>query len=241
MRPTARTCTGLTSGWCVSLRPPHPIVAISHGTDCTPRSLTHILRSRANLQMNSVILFFPYRFGTAFAAHAWSATLRKSRALALRTGEKLRKLNTEDASADYEQLFSLPAAAIYAALCAAIFFDSVRHTERFAGAFPTGHSRSAAGTMTSSDIALYVGGPGLYPVPPLALMAAKRRWGHSPAMVMCSLALPFAFTGHAVERLVVDLRCEPSSLLTQPTAVFHAASALAIVGAYVQSRALQMV
>ena len=44
---------------------------------------------------------------------------------------------------------------------------------------------------------------------------------------------------HAAERLVVDLHCEPTSLLTQPTACFHVATALAIMAAYVHALALE--
>ena len=44
---------------------------------------------------------------------------------------------------------------------------------------------------------------------------------------------------HAAERLVVDLHCEPASLLTQPTACFHVATALAIMAAYVHALALE--
>ena len=43
---------------------------------------------------------------------------------------------------------------------------------------------------------------------------------------------------HALERLVTDLRCEPTSLLTQPTACFHVFTAIAISGAYVQAHAV---
>ena len=44
---------------------------------------------------------------------------------------------------------------------------------------------------------------------------------------------------HAAERLVVDLHCEPTSLLTQPTACFHVATALAIMAAYVHALTLE--
>ena len=48
-----------------------------------------------------------------------------------------------------------------------------------------------------------------------------------------------ALAQHAAERLVVDLHCEPTSLLTQPTACFHVATALAIMAAYVHALALE--
>ena len=104
---------------------------------------------------------------------------------------------------------------------------------------PTSRARNLAGSVTPTEIALYVGLPGLYCAPTLALMSSMRTWGHAPALVACLLALPVAFSGHASERLVLNLACHPTSLLAQPTAIFHAASGVAIAAAYVQARALQ--
>ena len=124
-------------------------------------------------------------------------------------------------------------------MAVALFLEAVRHTERFRYAFPTSRARNLAGSVTPTEIALYVGLPGLYCAPTLALMSSMRTWGHAPALVACLLALPVAFSGHASERLVLNLACHPTSLLAQPTAIFHAASGVAIAAAYVQARALQ--
>ena len=139
-------------------------------------------------------------------------------------------------------------------------------------AFPTGHSRFL--TLTPVEIMLYVGLPGLYPLPVLWRMAPiltltltltvtvivtvtvtvtvtltlnqvlwrmaqLRSWGCVPAIALCVVALPLGFCAHAAERLVADLHCEPTSLLTQPTACFHVATALAITAAYVHALALE--
>ena len=55
----------------------------------------------------------------------------------------------------------------------------------------------------------------------------------------CAYACVPTVAQHAAERLVVDLHCEPTSLLTQPTACFHVATALAIMAAYVHALALE--
>ena len=70
-------------------------------------------------------------------------------------------------------------------------------------------------------------------------MAQLRSWGCVPAIALCVVALPLGFCAHAAERLVGDLHCEPTSLLTQPTACFHVATALAITAAYVHALALE--
>ena len=70
-------------------------------------------------------------------------------------------------------------------------------------------------------------------------MAQLRSWGCVPAIALCVVALPLGFCAHAAERLVADLHCEPTSLLTQPTACFHVATALAITAAYVHALALE--
>ena len=160
--------------------------------------------------MNCVIAFFPYRFLVAVAARLFGSS---------------------------EADVSGVGAAGYAGVCALLFFDMVRRTETFAAGFPTGVARASNG-LSAVDTALYIGLPGLYPVPTLLLMANRRKWGHTPSMLACLVALPLAFTGHASEKLVLDFFCEPTSLLLQPTATFHVFSGVAIAAAYVQARAL---
>ena len=59
-----------------------------------------------------------------------------------------------------------------------------------------------------------------------------------PAVFLSVLALPVGFCGHALERLVADLHCDPTAWLLQPTAVLHWGAGLAIVGGYVQTHAM---
>ena len=70
-------------------------------------------------------------------------------------------------------------------------------------------------------------------------MAMRRTWGCFPAVVLSVLALPIGFCGHALERLVADLHCDPTAWLLQPTAILHWGAGLAIMGAYVQTHALE--
>lgn len=160
--------------------------------------------------MNCVIAFFPYRYFVSLAAGLIG--IQETRISGL-------------------------AAAGYAAVCAAAFYDMYSKTDDFLQAFPTGKAR-AEHSLTALDTALYIGVPGLYPVPTLGLMALRKSWGHVPSMLICLIALPVAFMGHAAEKLVLDYRCEPTSLLTQPTATFHLFTGVAIAAAYVQARAL---
>ena len=160
--------------------------------------------------MNCVIAFFPFRFLFSSAAHL---------------------INGSDEGA------SGVAAAGYVAVCAFLFSDMVVKTETFRNGFPTGVARAANG-LSALETALYIGLPGLYPLPTLLLMGQRGSWGHVPAMLTCLLTLPIAFLGHAAEKLVLDFRCEPTSLWSQPTATFHFFSGLAIAAAFVQARAL---
>ena len=109
-------------------------------------------------------------------------------------------------------------------------------TDLYHSAFPTGHTRYL--TLKPVEILLYVGLPGLYPLPALVRMALRRSWGYVPALAVSVISLPLGFCAHSLERLVVDLRCEPTALLTQPTACFHVATGVAIIAAYVMARSL---
>ena len=160
--------------------------------------------------MNCVIAFFPYRFLFSSAAHL---------------------IGVSDLGA------SGAAAAGYVAVCAVLFFDMVAKTDTFRNGFPTGVARAANG-LSALETALYIGLPGLYPLPTLLRMGQRGSWGHLPSMITCLLTLPIAFLGHAAEKLVLDFRCDPTSPWTQPTATFHFFSGLAIAAAFVQSRAL---
>ena len=162
--------------------------------------------------MNCVIAFFPYRFICSIIAELCGATDRSA---------------------------SKKAAVGYALLCALLFGDMYRQTEFYINGFPTGKARAAVG-LGAIETALYIGLPGLYPVPTFCLMSLRRKWGYVPAMLCCLIALPTAFMGHASERLVLDFRCDSTSLLTQPTATFHIFSGIAIAAAYVQARALML-
>ena len=123
--------------------------------------------------MNSVILFFPYRG-------------------LLTTLTALTRVDERRASA--------AAAALYAALVCVLLLhpvpdgapsppsaaaasgarsDASDYWRRYDGGFPTGRLRS---DLSAKEIALYVGGPGLYAVPLLASSAARRHWGHPPSM-----------------------------------------------------------
>jgi len=161
--------------------------------------------------MNCVIAFFPYRF--IFSACASAAGIS-------------------------DRAASGAAAAGYLAISVALFADMFRKTELYHESFPTGRLRSVK-TLTPIETMMYIGAPGLYPLPTLGLMAIRRSWGYLPSMYTCLVFLPLAFVCHAAERLVVDFRCDPTSLLTQPTACFHVASGVAIAAAYVQARALE--
>ena len=110
------------------------------------------------------------------------------------------------------------------------------HTPLYHQAFPTGRARAMS--LTPLDILLYIGLPGLYPLPLLPLATMRKSWGCVPAMFLAALALPVGFSGHALERLVVDLHCDPAARVLQPTSVLHWGSGLAIMAAYVQAHAL---
>ena len=79
----------------------------------------------------------------------------------------------------------------YAALVASQFAWASEMTGQFHQAFPTGHSRFL--TLQPVEIMLYVGLPGLYPLPVLWRMAQLRSWGCVPAMALCVVALPLGF------------------------------------------------
>lgn len=160
--------------------------------------------------MNCVIAFFPFRF--------------LAMALARASGLGERALST-------------PSAVAFGCVCAQQMHWALGQTDLYHEAFPTGRARSKAGSLDAVQIALYLGLPGLYPLPTLLVMRLKRTWGHVPAIFTCLVALPLAFVAHGCERLVVDLACSPTSSV-QPTAIFHVASAVAIAAAYVQARAL---
>lgn len=162
--------------------------------------------------MNCVIAYFPFRFLFSSVANL---------------------LGVSDADA------SGAAAVGYVALCAGLLYDMISKTTTFRHGFPTGVARAANG-LSALETALYIGLPGLYPVPTLLLMAQRGSWGHIPAMITCVLTLPIAFMGHAAEKLVLDFRCDSTSLWTQPTATFHFFSGLTIAAAFVQSRALEV-
>lgn len=162
--------------------------------------------------MNNTILFFPYRF-TVMLVVKLVPSLTHAKA-------------------------SLPSAALYLAIFLSIFVENISHTDQTADAFPTGYSRGKSGSISSVEIALYIAAPAFYPLPPLALMVASKDWGHKAAIFTCMIALPAAFVGHSFEKLVTDYGCDPISYV-QPTAVFHAVSAVAIACAYVQARSLQ--
>ena len=162
--------------------------------------------------MNCVIAFFPYRFLVSIAAHLGGTT---------------------------EHKVSFLAALGYVAICAAFIADMYPRTDAYRQAFPTGRLRASASDVSAVEAALYIGLPGLYPLPTLALMGLRRSWGCWPAFLVCVMVLPIAFTAHAAERLALDLACQPTSLLLQPTANFHVWSGVAIAAAYIQARALE--
>ena len=115
--------------------------------------------------MNSVIAFFPLRFGFASAVHA--LRLPETRAV------------------------TVAAFWFYAALVASQFAWASEMTGQYHQAFPTGHSRFL--TLQPVEIMLYVGLPGLYPLPVLWRMAQLRSWGCVPAIALCVIALPLGF------------------------------------------------
>ena len=115
--------------------------------------------------MNSVIAFFPLRFGFASVVHA------------------LRLPETRAVTA--------AASWFYLALVASQFAWASEMTGLYHQAFPTGHSRFL--TLKPVEIMLYVGLPGLYPLPVLWRMAQLRSWGCVPAIALCVLALPLGF------------------------------------------------
>ena len=161
--------------------------------------------------MNAVIAFFPFRFGaSALLAVAGSNDARGSLAVGI----------------------------VYVALAAALLSSSYARTDEFHSGFPTGRARAAVTprTISALEISLYCGLPGLYPLPALILMAWRRHWGCMPAIGISVIALPVGFVMHTLETLVLDLRCEPLSLLTQPTACFHVGTGIAIFAAAIQAR-----
>lgn len=160
--------------------------------------------------MNCVMAYFPYRFIAA--------------SLIVASGKN-------------EAQFSLAIALGFWAIVGQQALWAADQTPQFHGAFPTGYSRLLS--VTHVEIALYVGLPGLYPLPVLARMAQRKTWGCVPALVVSVLALPIGFCFHAAERLVMDVYCSPWSVLSQPTATFHVCTALAIAGGYVQAHALE--
>jgi len=157
--------------------------------------------------MNAVIAFYPYRFTV-------------SSLIALAVGDERRLGNA--------------AAAGYVAITFALMQDATAQTDRYHEAFPTGRARYLS--LHPAEIMLYIGLPGLYPVPFLVRMAQRQTWGCVPAMFTSVFALPLGFCFHALERLVTDVYCTPMSWFSQPTANFHLLTALAIIGAYIQSR-----
>lgn len=160
--------------------------------------------------MNCVIAYFPYRFVASSAVVAAGGSAARSSA-AITVG--------------------------FWALVASQAVWASAQTPLFREAFPTGHSRILS--LQPLEILIYVGAPGLYPLPFLARMAQRRTWGCLPALVVSVLALPVGFCFHAAERVVIDLYCDPWSAIVQPTACFHVFTALAIAGAYVQAHAIE--
>ena len=160
--------------------------------------------------MNATILFFPFRFGVMAVATAARLPYRA---------------------------VSAPAAALYAALVAALCIGAFVQTDLYHAAFPTGRGRS---TLTLGEIVGYVGAPALYPLPPLALAAMRRRWGCVSAVVLTLFLTPLGFTAHVSERLALDLYCLPTSLAVQPTALLHLGTGVAMAAAMVQARAMDM-
>lgn len=142
--------------------------------------------------MSSVIAFFPYRFLTLSAINVLGLS---------------------------EHNWSLVSAGGYLAITGFILYGEISKTPLYHEAFPTGRARGMS--LQPLDVLLYVGLPGLYPLPLLPLMAMRKSWGCVPAVFVSVLALPVGFCGHALERLVIDLHCMPTALLLQPTAVLH--------------------
>ena len=125
--------------------------------------------------MNSVIAFFPLRFGFASAVHAMHDALRRRGALRL------------------PETRAVTAAALwfYAAFVAFQFAWASEMTGLYHQAFPTGHSRFL--TLKPVEIMIYIGLPGLYPLPVLWRMAQLRSWGCVPAIALSVVALPLGF------------------------------------------------
>lgn len=111
--------------------------------------------------MNCVIAFFPFRF------------------IAMALGASTR-LGADG--------LSKPAAALFVGVCMQQMHWARGMTDGFHHNFPTGRAR--IGSLTPIEIALYVGLPGLYPLPTLLVILLKRCWGHVPSMyplAACSL------------------------------------------------------
>ena len=163
--------------------------------------------------MNCVIAFYPYRFvASSLVAKLHGAGARRRR-------------------------HTLAVAGGFVAIVASQLVWASGQTDQFHEAFPTGHSRFLS--LRPVEITIYIGAPGLYPLPALLRMAQRRTWGCVPALALSVLGLPIGFLFHAAERVVVDVYCHPTSLLSQPTACFHVFTAVAIAGAYVQSHAIE--
>jgi hypothetical protein len=159
--------------------------------------------------MNCVIAFYPYRFSAAAALHHFGRS---------------------------EAKWSVAVAVGYAAVACALLRDALSMTDLYHEAFPTGRARYLS--LRPFEVMLYIGLPGLYPVPILCRMAQRRSWGCVPAMFISAIALPLGFCFHAMERLVADLYCNPGSLVLQPTANFHVLTGVAIAAAFVQTMAV---
>ena len=106
----------------------------------------------------------------------------------------------------------------------------------YAQAFPTGRARS---DLSLSEVATILAFPALYPLPSWLVVGLRRHWGHTPSMLLAASLLPLGFGAQMCERWALDLFCEPTSYLLQPTAVLHLATGLTISAAYVHARSVQ--
>ena len=94
--------------------------------------------------------------------------------------------------------------------------DATSQTDRYHEAFPTGRARYLS--LQPVEIMLYIGLPGLYPLPFLLRMAQRRTWGCVPAMFISVLTLVLSSAHSAV----VPHTCTNAMLDACPCALAHA-------------------
>jgi hypothetical protein len=180
--------------------------------------------------MDSVILYFPTRYVVMATRRLFARACKRT---PVKTG-----LAT-DANASGDRMSALAFCIVYVSLLHRAWTQFSEQS--FATAFPTGRARTAQLPidLPLSEVVVYICLPLIYiGVPFVCSLLVHQHKGSMPAVLGIVWSLVVGWQFHLGEKWALDIGCAHASWF-QPTAVYHALSAVTIGCAYLHMLSVQ--